>query len=58
MLSFPDPKFFFRIAASVDAAAVNPKGIRTPIAKGMSIFFINGKPAVINGLRKLINPPS
>ena len=47
----PDPKIFFRIAASVaHAAAVNPNGIKTLLADGVSTFLING-------LRKLKNPP-
>ena len=55
----PDPKFIFLIAASVaEAAAVKPNGIKTLYANGVRAFFINGKPADINGLRKLRNPPS
>ena len=55
----PDPRIFFLTAASVaDAAAVNLNGTKTLLANGVSTFFINGKPAVINGLRKLKNPPS
>ena len=42
----------------VDAAAVNPNGTKTLLAKWVSTLFINGKPAVINGLRKLRNHPS
>ena len=54
-----DPKIFFWIAASVaDAAPVNPKGTKTLLAIGVSAFFINVKSAVINGLKKLGNPPS
>ena len=49
----------FGIAASVaDAATVFPNGIKPLSANGVSTFFINGKPAVINGSRKLRNPPS
>ena len=55
----PDPKFIFLIAASVaEAAAVKPNGIKTLYANGVRALFINGKPADINGLRKLRNPPS
>ena len=55
----PDPKFIFLIAASVaEAAAIKPNGIKTLYANGVTAFFINGKPADINGLRKLRNPPS
>ena len=47
------------MAASVaDNDAINPKCYKTLFANGISIFFINGKPAIINGLRKLRNPPS
>ena len=47
------------MAASVaDAAAVNPNGIKTLLVNGVSILFDNGKPAVINGLRKVRNPRS
>ena len=50
---------FFWIAASVaDIAADNPNGDKTLLARGVSTFFTNGKPVVINGLRKLKNPPS
>ena len=34
------------------------KATKTFSVNTVSIFFINGKPAVINGLRKLRNPPS
>ena len=54
----PDPWIFFWIAASVaDAAAVNNNRIKTFLANGGSTFFINGKPAVINGLIDSRNPP-
>ena len=47
------------MAVSVaEAATVNREGNKTLLANGVSIFFINGKPADINGLRKLRNPPS
>ena len=37
----PDPKIFFWIAASVAYAAdVNPNGIKTVLANGLSTFFI------------------
>ena len=46
------------MAASVaDNDDVNPQCTKTLLANGISTFFINGKPAVINGLRKLRNPP-
>ena len=41
----PDPKIFLCIPASAaDAAAVNPKGIKTLLANGLITFFINGNP--------------
>ena len=49
---------FFWIATSVaDAATVNPNEIESHLAV-LSSFFINGKTAVINDLKKLRNPPS
>ena len=44
-------------ASVTEAAAVNPEGTKTLLANGVSKFFINGKPVVINGLRKLRNLP-
>ena len=41
-----------------DAAAFNSNGTKTLLANGVSTFFINGKAIVMNGLRKLRNPPS
>ena len=41
-----------------DAAAIDLNGIKTFLANVVSTFFINGKPAVINGLTKLRNPSS
>ena len=42
------------MAASVaEAAAVNPNCAKMLLANSVSTFFINGKPPVINGLRKL-----
>ena len=50
---------FFWIAAFVANIAVDkPNGIKTLSANGVSTFFINGKPTVINGRKKLRNPPS
>ena len=41
----PDPKSVLCIPASAaDAAAVNPKGFKIPLAKGLTTFFINGNP--------------
>ena len=45
-------------ASVTEAAVVNPEGTKTLLGDGVSKCFINGKPAVINGLRKLRNPPS
>ena len=39
----PDPKTFFWIAASIAYVAVNPNGIKTFLANGLSTFFIKGK---------------
>ena len=48
-----DPKILLWIATFVaDASAVNPNGIKTFLANSVSKFFINGKPAVINGQKK------
>ena len=41
----PDPNIFSWIAASVaDAAAVNPNGIKTLLANGLSTFLIKDNP--------------
>ena len=53
------PYIFFWVAVSVNpsgikTAAVNPNGIKTHVANGLYALFINGKPAVNNGLR---DPP-
>ena len=40
---WPDPNIFLCIPASAaDAAAVNPKGIKTLLANGLITFFTNG----------------
>ena len=39
------------------AAAVNPKGTKIILAKGVSLFLIDVKPNFIKGPRKLSNPP-
>ena len=45
-----DPNIFQWEAASVaDAAAVNPNGIKTILAHGLSTFFIKGKAVFSNG---------
>ena len=44
----PDPKIFLCIPASAaDAAAVNPKGIKTLLANGLITFFISGNPVLV-----------
>ena len=50
----PDAKIFFWIAASVaDAATINPTGIITLLANGLSTLFIKGKPVFSNGPKSL-----
>ena len=50
----PDPNIFLWIAASVsDAAAVNPNGIKTFLANGLSTFSINSNLAFSNGPKDL-----
>ena len=52
---FPDPNTFLCIPASdADAAAVNPKGIKTLLASGLITFFINGNPVFKNGPSNLL----
>ena len=47
---FPDPNIFLCIPASaIDAAAINPKGIKTLLANDLIRFFINGNPVFSNG---------
>ena len=42
---FPDPNIFLWIAAPVaDAGAVNPNGIKTLLANGLSTFLIKDNP--------------
>ena len=54
LLLLPDPKIFLCIPASAaDAAAVNPKGIKTLLANGLITFFISGNPVFSNGPRSL-----
>ena len=53
----PIQKIFFWIDAFVaDPAAFNPNDTKILLAIGVSTFFINGKLAVINGLRKIRKP--
>ena len=52
----PDPNIFLRIAASVtDATAVNPNGIKTLLANGLSTIFAKGNPVFSNGPKRLAN---
>ena len=54
----PDSNIFLWIPASVaDAAAVNPNGIKTLLANGLSTFFIKGNPVFSNGLKSLPKSP-
>ena len=51
--------FFLCIPASAaDAAAVNPKRIKTPLANGLITFFINGNPVYSNGSSNLLRNPT
>ena len=50
--------FFWIITSVADILPDNPGGIETLLVNGVSTFFNDGKPAVINCLRKLRNPPS
>ena len=50
----PDPNIFLWIAASVvDAAAINPNGIKTLLANGLVTFPIKGNPGFSNGPKSL-----
>ena len=40
--------------SAADAATVNPKGIKTPLANCLKTFFINGNPVFSNGPRNLL----
>ena len=54
-----NPNIFLWIDASVaDAGAVNPNGIKTLLANGLSTFLVKGKPVFSNGPKSLPgNPP-
>ena len=58
-VAVPDPNIFLWIAASVaHAAAVNPNGVITLLANGLSIFSIRGNTIFSNGPKSLPkNPP-
>ena len=46
----PDPNILLWIAASVaDAAVLNPNGIKTLLANGLSTFLIKGNPVFNHG---------
>ena len=49
----------FSIAGSIAdaAAAVNPNDIEAVLANSLSAFFIKGKPAFRNGLKRLPKNP-
>ena len=54
----PDPNIFLRITASVAAAtAINPYGIKTLLANGLSTFPINDNPVFNNGTKSLPKNP-
>ena len=55
----PGPNIFLQMAASVvDVAALNPNGIKTLLANGLSIFPIKSNPVFSNGSKSLPkNPP-
>ena len=54
----PEPKIFLYIPASaVDAATVNPYGIKSILTNGSITFFSNGSPIFINGPRSLPRTP-
>ena len=44
-------------ASAAEAAAVNPKGINTLLANGVSTFFINGNPVFNKGPSNLPENP-
>ena len=51
-------KFFLCILASAaNAAAINPKGIKTLLASGLITFYINGNPVFSNGPSNLPRNP-
>ena len=58
MLLFLIHNFFLIAASTADIPADNPNSNKTLLANTVSTFFINGKTAVINGLRKSKNPRS
>ena len=52
----PDPKIFLCILASAaDAPVVNPNESETFLIISLAKIFKNGKPILVNGLRKLDN---
>ena len=45
-------------ASVVDAAAVNPNGIKTLLANGLSTFYVKANPVFSNGPKSVLkNPP-
>ena len=49
--------YFCIVASTADIPADNPNSSNTFLAIGVSTYFINGKPALIDGPRKFKNPP-
>ena len=43
--------------SAADVAAVNPKGIKTPLPNGLIALFIKGNPVYSNGPRSLPRYP-
>ena len=57
-VAVPEPSIFLCIPVSaVDAVAVNPNGIKTLLANGLTTFFFNGNPVFSNGPRSLPRNP-
>ena len=50
----PDPNIFLWIAATVAAAAVNPKGIKAILANGLNTFPIQGDPVFSSGRKNYL----
>ena len=49
--------FLWIAASAANIPADNTNGKKALLANGVSAHFVNGKLAVINGLRKFKNPP-
>ena len=52
-----EPRILFWIAESIaNAATLSPKGTKTPLARGVDTFFVNGKPTFVRVPTKVSNP--